>query len=93
MPKNGNELYVVYVITPKMVGVYSVAEAVDDSNKRPERVVFCILEEDDGVTFADSRQLDSLRAVGRLISSNGGAWIQEGDLDHLAQHLNLDSNT
>lgn len=24
-----------YVITPKMTGVYSIAEVVDDSNKRP----------------------------------------------------------
>jgi len=26
-----------YVITPKMTGVYSIAEVVDDSNKRPEK--------------------------------------------------------
>ena len=30
-----------------MVGVYSIAEAVDDSNKRPEKTVFCFLEVDD----------------------------------------------
>ena len=30
-----------------MVGVYSIAEVVDDSNKRPERTVFCFLEVDD----------------------------------------------
>ena len=36
-----------YVITPRMVGVYSIAEAVDDSNKRPEKTVFCFLEVDD----------------------------------------------
>ena len=36
-----------YVITPRMVGVYSIAEAVDDSNKRPDKTVFCFLEVDD----------------------------------------------
>ena len=36
-----------YVLTPRMVGVYSIAEAVDDSNKRPEKTVFCFLEVDD----------------------------------------------
>ena len=36
-----------YAITPRMVGVYSIAEAVDDSNKRPGKTVFCFLEVDD----------------------------------------------
>ena len=29
--------FCLYVITPKMTGVYSIAEVVDDSNKRPEQ--------------------------------------------------------
>jgi len=36
--------FVLYVITPKMHGVYSIAEVVDDSNKKPERTLFCFLE-------------------------------------------------
>src|SRR5687768_12798989 len=31
---------VLYVITPRMTGVYSIAEAIDDSNKRPEKTLF-----------------------------------------------------
>ena len=38
--------YVLYVITPLMTGVYSIAEVVDDSNKRPKSTIFCFLEED-----------------------------------------------
>lgn len=38
--------YCLYVITPRMAGVYSVAEVVDDSNKRPGNTVFCLLEND-----------------------------------------------
>ena len=37
---------VLYVITPLMTGTYAIAEAVDDSNKRPKRTVFCFLEQD-----------------------------------------------
>jgi len=32
--------YVLYVVTPAMIGVYSIAEVVDDSNKRPEKTIF-----------------------------------------------------
>jgi hypothetical protein len=36
--------YCLYVITPKMTGVYSIAEVVDDSNKRPSKTIFCFLD-------------------------------------------------
>lgn len=36
--------YCLYVITPSMQGVYSIAEVIDDSNKRPERTIFCVLD-------------------------------------------------
>lgn len=32
------------VITPWIAGVYSIAEVVDDSNKKPEKTVFVILD-------------------------------------------------
>lgn len=35
-----------YVLTPKMTGYYSIAEVVDDSNKRPDKTVLCIINED-----------------------------------------------
>ena len=38
--------YCLYVITPRMKGVYSIAEVVDDSNKRPEKTIFCLLDYD-----------------------------------------------
>ena len=59
-----------YVITPKMTGVYSIAEVVDDSNKRPEKTLFCVLNRDGRCTFSDA-QLKSLGAVSSLISNNG----------------------
>lgn len=38
--------YCLYVITPSMQGVYSIAEVVDDSNKKPNKTIFCVLEKD-----------------------------------------------
>lgn len=38
--------YCLYVITPNMTGVYSIAEVVDDSNKRPDKTILCVLEKD-----------------------------------------------
>ena len=60
-----------YVITPKMTGTYGIAEAVDDSNKRPGRVVFVGLREDGEQRF-DEKQWGSIGAVAELIKGNGG---------------------
>nr|DAF66698.1 MAG TPA: Nucleoside 2-deoxyribosyltransferase like protein [Caudoviricetes sp.] len=38
--------YCLYVITPRMTGVYSIAEVVDDSNKRPNKTILCVLKLD-----------------------------------------------
>ena len=63
--------FVVYVITPKMTGFYSIAEVADDSNKRPEKTLFCYLTDDEDSTFT-SVQLKSLTATARMVESNGG---------------------
>ena len=60
-----------YVITPKMTGVYSIAEAVDDSCKRPDKTVFVVLEFDAYFSFTES-QWKSLKSVANLIERNGG---------------------
>jgi len=63
--------FVLYTITPKMTGVYSIAEVVDDSNKRPEKTLFCVLDEDDGLYFSVS-QRKSLNAVAKMVVEKGG---------------------
>ena len=75
-----------YVITPKMTGVYSIAEVVDDSNKQPDKTVFYIMETDDNKTF-DKGQLKSLHNVGKMVVRNGGLW-GVGTLQDLANFLN-----
>jgi hypothetical protein len=73
-----------YVITPKTEGYYSIAEVADDSNKRPDKTVLCLVTEDDGEHFSP-HQLKSLRKVGQLVSDNG-AFFCEG-LDSLHDYL------
>lgn len=62
--------YILYVITPKMEGAYSIAELVDDSNKRPEKTIFCFVKEDEKKTFSES-QIKSLKMVEKMVRENG----------------------
>ena len=62
--------FLLYVITPLMTGVFSIAEVVDDSNKKPEKTILCVLEEDDGKEWTEF-QRKSLSAVEDLVQSNG----------------------
>lgn len=92
--------YCLYVITPRMTGVYSIAEVVDDSNKRPERTIFCVLGEDkmqnvsERSPYAEIRnkvyfnksQLKSLDKVGRMVENNGGKYFKS--LREVADYLN-----
>ena len=67
--------FVLYTITPKMVGFYSIAEAVDDSNKRPKKTIFYrkIDNELSGKLMMFSpEQSKSLTAVEKMILKNGG---------------------
>ena len=74
-----------YVITPKMTGVYSVAEVVDDSNKRPRKTMLCVLNEDDGDRFSPS-QNKSLEQVVNIVLKNRARVAR--DLMHVAGILN-----
>ena len=82
--------YCLYVITPRMKGVYSIAEVVDDSNKRPEKTIFCLLTadvDDTGkVIMFNPGQLRSLDRVGRMVEKNGGKYFRE--LRDVAEFLN-----
>jgi len=63
--------FVLYVITPKMTVFYSIAEVVDDSNKRPDKTIFVILR-DDGDSHFSEEQWKSLGAVAMMVARNGG---------------------
>lgn len=66
--------YVLYGITNGIRGVYSIAEVVDDSNKRPEKTLFLNLYNIDKEFpyRSEYKQMSkSLKAVERLLKSNG----------------------
>ncbi len=81
--------FVLYVITPKMEGVYSIAEVIDDSNKRPNKTIFAYLFDDDGKEFS-KHQIKSLDMVGKMVEENGGKWFKS--LGEVSDYLNFDKN-
>lgn len=74
-----------FVLTPLMKGVFSVAEVVDASNKIPERTVFCVLESDEGKVW-DDFNTRALAAVKDMVKSNGAFVF--GSLEEIAEFLN-----
>jgi hypothetical protein len=79
--------FCLYVITPKMTGVYSIAEVVDDSCKRPNKTIFCFLKEDADKKF-DEGQIKSIDKVGVMVKTNGGTYLKS--LDEVANYLNME---
>ena len=82
-----------YVITPRMTGVFSIAEVVESAMTRHENCVFCVLEEDGELTFTKG-QKKSLDAVGRLVSKYGAEWYENlGDVvGYLNWHFGIDES-
>lgn len=83
--------FCLYVITPKMTGTYSIAEVVDDSNKRPNKTLFCYLENDfnfDNLTLYkfNEGQLKSLSRVANMVKENGAKVFN--NLNEIAEYLN-----
>ena len=77
-----------YVLTPEIAGYLSIAEAVEDSIKRPAKTVFSVCQEVNmhadggGVTtleFSES-QWRSLQAVGAMVTRNGAQFVAFGDI-------------
>jgi len=63
--------FVLYAITPKTTGVYSIAEVIDDSNKRPGKTILFLLRADGNLRFSEE-QWKSLGAVAIMVARNGG---------------------
>lgn len=77
--------YNLYCITPKMTGHLSIAEAVDDSNKTPEKVLFCVLNVDGEHQFTND-QMNSFYSIMAMIEKNGGKTFIT--LEDVANYLN-----
>ena len=74
-----------YVITPKMKGVFSIAEATNDSTVMGNRCLFCVTKEDDDRDWTDD-EMKSLKATAELIETNGGTVFYS--LDDVLTYLN-----
>lgn len=83
--EKANADFQLYVITPLMTGVFSIAEAVECSNKNPDACVFVVLAEDDSKSFTKG-QMKSLIATAQLIENNGGSVFSS--LEKVAEFLN-----
>ena len=63
--------FCLYAITPLMRGLLSIAEVVDDSNKRPEKTVLVLLPNEDGTAAFATDVWQSLNSVAALVRRNG----------------------
>ena len=80
-----NADYTLFVITPRIQGVYSIAEVTQQSNEDPEGTILVILkEEDKGYTFTDG-QIKSLEAVSALVSRNFATCLW--DLHYISEYI------
>lgn len=78
--------YHLYVITPKMKGMFSIAEAVNDSKELQQGCcVFCVTKEEDDRDWDESERR-SLNAVSNMIANNGGRVFN--NLDDVVKYLN-----
>lgn len=73
-----------YVITNEIKGVYSIAEIVDDSNKRPDKMIFCNLY--GNIDHPNVPMIKSLDATAEMVIRNNG--LVMGDLKHVANYIN-----
>lgn len=86
-----------FVITPKTIGMFSIAEAVEYSHRKHCKVVFVAYDKFNSGFSSDSsnRVEHSLDATGKLIEDNGGIYIKiNGNdaphqlVDHMAKLVN-----
>ena len=60
---------ILYVITPYMKGVYSIAEIVDDSHRHPDRIIVCFLRKEWDNCFTEP-QWQSILGVAEILKRN-----------------------
>lgn len=74
-----------YVITPKLIGYYSIAEVMDDAMKKSGSTIYCFFNED-GTSEFSSGEIISLEEIGRKASEYGAVWARS--LQEIADFLN-----
>lgn len=77
--------HLLYVITPKMSGFFSIAELTEDSVIRPHKTHVIFLDEDEDLIF-NNHQKKSIKAILNLVKNNGAKTYK--DLDAFARKIN-----
>lgn len=78
-----NDDYVLYVLS-RTYSTYSIAEVVDDSNKRPDKTICCIISESENPLT--KQELKHLNQVGKMVERNGAKYFTS--LEDVADYLN-----
>lgn len=87
--------YYLYVVTPVMQTGYTIAEAINHSNRFKEKVIFCLLRNDTQRTEEDNcishhfsdYEYDTYTRIGEMIKKNGGHFYTS--LNDVATFLNV----
>ena len=77
-----------YVITSRMTGVFSIAEAVESAITKHEKCIFCYLDTDGELTFTKG-QKKSLDAVGNMVTKYNAYWVKS--LNDVLEYLNTNA--
>ena len=77
--------FCLYVITPKIIGWYALAEVIDDSYKKSDKTIFCYLPKDEDKEFTQ-QQIKSLQRIGKIAEANGAIW--KHNLNELIDYVN-----
>ena len=75
--------YVLYCLTSDMIGFYSIAEVVEDSNKRPDKTLFVVKDFD---CFEVHHQKSFISLIDNILKPNGVQCFY--DLEEVARFLN-----
>ena len=79
--------FVLYVLS-RAYSTYSIAEVVDDSNKRPNKTICCVLDEPTNVSqhSLNRQEFKHLNQVGKLCERNGAKYFTS--LEEVAEYIN-----
>jgi len=78
--------FLLYTIT-RAYSIYSIAEVVDDSNKRPDKTVLCVINEMvNGREAINKQEMGRLDEIGRMVQRNGGKYFK--NMNDVVKYLN-----
>lgn len=86
--KQRKECDLVLYVLSRIYSTYSIAETVDDSNKRPQKTICCVINEkfSNNKLILNKQDLKHLDQVGKMVERNGGKYFKS--LEETADYIN-----